>query len=101
MMWLIKMEANGVEPITSALQRRRSPNWAKPPVCNDLSLKNSNLSYKFNFLNLNQNIYWAYLDLNQGPQLYQSCALANWAIRPRIFNILDTKALVSIGVGKH
>ena len=25
---------------------------------------------------------WAYLDSNQGPQLYQSCALANWAIRP-------------------
>ena len=22
-------------------------------------------------------LYWAYLDSNQGPQLYQSCALAN------------------------
>lgn len=25
---------------------------------------------------------WAYVDSNHGPQLYQSCALTNWAIRP-------------------
>ena len=27
-------------------------------------------------------IWWAYLDLNQGPRPYQGRALTNWAIRP-------------------
>ena len=42
---------------------------------------------------------WAYLDSNQGPQLYQSCALANWAIRPKCFDILGQESKSSIDDG--
>ena len=46
----------GIEPTTSALQGRRSPNWAKDP-CIFIS------------------ILWAWVDLNNRPHAYQTRAL--------------------------
>jgi hypothetical protein len=59
--WISCLEVSGVEPLTIALQRRCSTNWAIPP--------------------------WAILDLNQRPHPYQGCALANWANSPLEFFI--------------
>ena len=56
--WMV--EISGLEPLTSALQRQRSTNWAIPP-------------------------WWAMLDLNQRPHPYQGCALTNWANSPLLF----------------
>src|SRR5438128_11534407 len=50
----LRMEMGGLEPPTSWLQTTRSPSELHP-----------------------RRWQWAYLDSNQGPQLYQSCALAN------------------------
>ena len=55
------LEVSGLEPLTSALQRQRSTNWAIPPE----PLKG-----------------WAILDSNQGPHPYQGCALTSWANSP-------------------
>ena len=52
-----KLEISGFEPLTFALQKQRSTNWAISP--------------------------WAILDLNQGPHPYQGCALTNWANSPQ------------------
>ena len=56
------VEISGIEPLTSCLQGRRSPSWAKPPY---LFVK-----------------WWAKMDSNHRPHDYQSCALASWAIGP-------------------
>ena len=56
------VEISGIEPLTSCLQGRRSPSWAKPPY---FKLK-----------------WWAKMDSNHRPHDYQSCALASWAIGP-------------------
>ena len=56
------VEISGIEPLTSCLQGRRSPSWAKPP-------------YPFSK-------WWAKMDSNHRPHDYQSCALASWAIGP-------------------
>ena len=61
---LLMVEISGIEPLTSCLQGRRSPSWAKPP-------------YPFPFLK-----WWAKMDSNHRPHDYQSCALASWAIGP-------------------
>ena len=58
------VEISGIEPLTSCLQGRRSPSWAKPP-------------YPSLFLK-----WWAKMDSNHRPHDYQSCALASWAIGP-------------------
>ena len=60
------VEISGIEPLTSCLQGRRSPSWAKPP---DLHLQ---FFWK----------WWAKMDSNHRPHDYQSCALASWAIGP-------------------
>ena len=57
------VEISGIEPLTSCLQGRRSPSWAKPPY---FPLKK----------------WWAKMDSNHRPHDYQSCALASWAIGP-------------------
>ena|SRR5579871_3663545 len=54
------VEMGGLEPPTSWLQTTRSPSELHPQ--------------RLNYVTPSQ---WAYLDSNQGPQLYQSCALAN------------------------
>ena len=51
------VEISGFEPLTSAVQKQRSTNWAIPP-------------------------WWAIQDLNLGPHPYQGCALTNWANSP-------------------
>ena len=61
---LCLVEISGIEPLTSCLQGRRSPSWAKPP-------------YPSLFLK-----WWAKMDSNHRPHDYQSCALASWAIGP-------------------
>jgi hypothetical protein len=53
----LQVEMGGLEPPTSCLQSTRSPSELHP--------------------RLRRPPEWAYLDSNQGPQLYQSCALAN------------------------
>ena len=60
------VEISGIEPLTSCLQGRRSPSWAKPP---------------YPFLMLFKK-WWAKMDSNHRPHDYQSCALASWAIGP-------------------
>jgi hypothetical protein len=50
------VEMGGLEPPASWMQATRSPSELHPP---------------------RSRLEWAYLDSNQGPQLYQSCALAN------------------------
>jgi hypothetical protein len=57
------LEVSGFEPLTSALQRLRSTNWAIPPI---------------------HRSRWAILDSNQGPYPYQGYALTNWANSPVI-----------------
>ena len=52
-----KLEISGFEPLTFALQKQRSTNWAISP--------------------------WAILDLNQGPHPYQGCALTYCANSPQ------------------
>ena len=61
--WVV--EISGIEPLTSCLQGRRSPSWAKPPDFSSSLLK-----------------WWAKMDSNHRPHDYQSCALASWAIGP-------------------
>ena len=62
---LFLVEISGIEPLTSCLQGRRSPSWAKPPDLFRSFLK-----------------WWAKMDSNHRPHDYQSCALASWAIGP-------------------
>ena len=62
---LFLVEISGIEPLTSCLQGRRSPSWAKPP-----------------YLLLFDWKWWAKMDSNHRPHDYQSCALASWAIGP-------------------
>jgi hypothetical protein len=66
------MEMGGIEPPTSCLQSRRSPTELHP-----LAFVANGLTAAAALLGLVRVTQWAYLDSNQGPQLYQSCALAN------------------------
>ena len=66
------VEISGFEPLTSCLQGRRSPSWAKPPYLKALGQNGLALSSK----------WWAKMDSNHRPHDYQSCALASWAIGP-------------------
>ena len=63
------VEVNGIEPMTSCLQSRRSPNWATPPSKSILA----------NFVPLQ---WWARVALNYRPHAYQACALTAWATGP-------------------
>ena len=67
------MEMGGIEPATSCLQSRRSPTELHPLAFVATGLL-SQLPPRSAWFSPTQ---WAYLDSNQGPQLYQSCALAN------------------------
>src|SRR5262249_37051121 len=62
---LAGVEPRGFEPLTSAVQRRRSPNEATAPdtrcFCGCRRATSG----------------WASLESNQGPQSYQDCALAD------------------------
>ena len=85
---LVVVEISGIEPLTSCLQGRRSPSWAKPPdlfrsllkwwaKMGSLSLKLFASDHHFYLLK-----WWAKMDSNHRPHDYQSCALASWAIGP-------------------
>ena len=60
------VELTGIEPATSWMQIRRSPNWAKAPKTR---------SWLW--------IKWAWVDSNHGPHPYQGCALTTWATSPK------------------
>ena len=62
------MDLRRIELLTSSLQMRRS----------------SHLNYR-PWID-----WWAYQDSNLGPQSYQDCALASWAIRPSIQTLKRT-----------
>ena len=96
------VEISGIEPLTSCLQGRRSPSWAKPPNPIDsvfeVVAKMENLLpvglYALRACNRSKLIpapfcpnfssksWWAKMDSNHRPHDYQSCALASWAIGP-------------------
>ena len=65
----ILVEISGIEPLTSCLQGRRSPSWAKPPLI---------------YLNPFPGFFswWARVGSNHRPCDYQSHALASWATGP-------------------
>ena len=99
---LFLVEISGFEPLTSCLQGRRSPSWAKPPypgmkesggpkwtrfpAGKPRRLKQSTglfLSAGFRVLpRPSKVLWWAKMDSNHRPHDYQSCALASWAIGP-------------------
>lgn len=64
LMTLVVVEVRGLEPLTYALQRRRSPSWAIPPLIDE---------------------WWAKEDLNLWPPAYQADALTNWATGPKSY----------------
>ena len=71
--WILLLglvEVNGIEPMTSCLQSRRSPNWATPPRYKCIS----KLCAIY--------MWWARVDLNYRPHAYQACALTAWATGP-------------------
>ena len=96
------VEISGIEPLTSCLQGRRSPSWAKPPYRRnqihnlriDLCKLNARLCLCFSSSPSNPlrwalpgtpncfKKWWAKMDSNHRPHDYQSCALASWAIGP-------------------
>jgi hypothetical protein len=69
------VDPSGIEPLTSWMQIRRSPSWAKDP---------------FKFIK-----WWARRDLNLRPHAYQACALTSWATSPSL--ITDRTTNGSIG----
>ena len=94
------VEISGIEPLTSCLQGRRSPSWAKPPYRRN---QTHNLRFEIEISNLDCVFvsplkskpaslgfwfvwcikkWWAKMDSNHRPHDYQSCALASWAIGP-------------------
>ena len=71
--WILLLglvEVNGIEPMTSCLQSRRSPNWATPPISSKI------------LANFVPSKWWARVDLNYRPHAYQACALTAWATGP-------------------
>ena len=70
------VEVSGFEPLTSALQRQRSTNWAIPPLFSLFYFENENFQNQTNRLcSEPKQKKWAMLDLNQRPHPYQGCAL--------------------------
>ena len=67
------VEISGFEPLTSAMQKQRSTNWAIPPL-------------------------WAIQDLNLGPHPYQGCALTTWANGPKLDQNCKSKLINSIAL---
>ena len=96
------VEISGIEPLTSCLQGRRSPSWAKPPYrrnqihnlridliqaqCSTVALlllsPSNPLRWALPGSPLCVRSWWAKMDSNHRPHDYQSCALASWAIGP-------------------
>ena len=101
---LFLVEISGFEPLTSCLQGRRSPSWAKPPSLCVLTrslyqLKAQRSGFQLErrsrfarehfasrrnaeFAKRTSTSWWAKMDSNHRPHDYQSCALASWAIGP-------------------
>ncbi len=67
---IVLVEVNGIEPMTSCVQGRRSPSWATPP-------KNTRTDSS-------QSRWWAWMELNHRPHAYQACALTELSYRPLI-----------------
>ena len=92
------VEISGIEPLTSCLQGRRSPSWAKPPDLfrykildiryfeNRCLIKDAVLAHPLScilyLISYISRSWWAKMDSNHRPHDYQSCALASWAIGP-------------------
>ncbi len=77
------MEVSGFEPLTSCLQSRRSTSWAIPPQFSELFSNFHSFLTRYLLLSTSYSIlWWAILDLNQGPHPYQGCALTTWANSP-------------------
>ena len=101
---LFLVEISGIEPLTSCLQGRRSPSWAKPPSLCVLTrslyqlkaqrsgfqlerrsrFAREHFAFRRNaeFAKRTSTSWWAKMDSNHRPHDYQSCALASWAIGP-------------------
>ena len=69
---LVMVEPRRIELLTSWMQIRRSPSWAKAPY------KDRILSLLPDFMI----IWWVEEDLNLRPHAYQACALTTWATDP-------------------
>ena len=83
------VENNGIEPMTSCVQSRRSPSWANSPdkwvfwvVCAKCFWWSLLKVGELKTFVQNAKKWWAYQDLNLGPHPYQGCTLTSWAIRP-------------------
>ena len=79
------VEISGIEPLTSCLQGRRSPSWAKPPYPSGQWIADSEQFSNCQLSTINFQLFekwWAKMDSNHRPHDYQSCALASWAIGP-------------------
>ena len=71
------VDPSGIEPLTSWMQIRRSPSWAKDPY----------YAFEYKSILLAKPIkWWARRDLNLRPHAYQACALTNWATSPHKAN---------------
>ena len=88
--WLAVVEVSGFEPLTSCLQSRRSTSWAIPPLhLSFISWHRSFHNYCLMFnVKCSMGLWWAILDLNQGPHPYQGCALTTWANSPKLLSSL-------------
>ena len=85
----ILVEVNGLEPMASCVQGRRSPNWATPPM---LTLETRLLTrllkpllvfrFSFAFSGDKSLAWWAWMELNHRPHAYQACALTELSYRP-------------------
>ena len=113
---LFLVEISGFEPLTSCLQGRRSPSWAKPPSLCVLTrslyqlkaqrsgfqlerrsrFAREHFAFRRNaeFAKRTSTSWWAKMDSNHRPHDYQSCALASWAIGP--FCLLLCKVHLSL-----
>ena len=83
------VEVSGFEPLTSCLQSRRSTSWAIPPQFSELDCRLVKFFTSYFLLSSSYSIlWWAILDLNQGPHPYQGCALTTWANSPCFYSYL-------------
>ena len=63
-MSILMVEISGFEPLTFAVQVRRSPNWAISPC-----------------------LWCVWVDSNHRPHAYQACALTSWATNAYFNNV--------------
>ena len=82
----------GVATIINVVQRQQSNRWETAATTQKRHLwrfcvggrrwnRTIDLSFRQVFSNI-RSFWWATMESNHRPQLYQSCALTNWASRP-------------------